>query len=294
MSTADEGEHLTRLKALATQSAAANITIPHLKEILSAGAEEFWKPDPIVEAGIKKIAGALELEKGEEVIKSYQIVSHNSMGKEQERILVMTTKALYRVNYLYKEQTCKSVDKEPWSNIELIQFGQFYYNKGILPSVGQLVLAAAIDNLYGMRVFFKSKPDKAALPIPFLTEKFVDECFRTYRPFVNTNLAALEGVVAAETDGKISGSAFDTMQAITREMVFTALALHRHDLQNEQPYLQSYSDTKIAVNATRGLVVAIHNSLDMGLAKDKTEAPKEGAKSPEPTKEGAKTEAKAA
>jgi hypothetical protein len=264
-----EVDHLANLRALATRSSAADITVPQVKEILHAGAETFWKPDAVVAAALAKVQAGLPLEKGEEVIKGYQIISHNAMGKEQERLLIMTTKALYRVNYLYKEKEVKTTDREPWSNIELIQFGKFYYNKGMLPSVGQIVLAEAINNLYGLRIFYKSKPDKAAIPLPFFTEKFVDECFRTYRPMGNAGIAAVENAVSNETDGKIGNKSLDFMEAVTKEMVFVALALHRHDLQSDQPYLQPYSDTQIAVNASRGIIVSIHNGLGMGLAADK-------------------------
>jgi len=273
VSSSEPADNLATLRSLATRSSASEINVSLLKEVLEQGKDDFWKADEAVEAAIQNIVKHLEgLEKGEEFIKGYQIISHNSMGKEQERLLILTTHALYRVNYTYKDGSIKSSDREPWANIELIQFGQFYYSKGMLPSVGQFILSQAIDNLYGMRIFYKNKPDKVALPIPILVEKFVDQCFRTYRPMVDAKLAAVEGDVAAESDGKLSSPAQAFMEKVTQEMVWVALALHRVALATEQPYLQPYSDTKIAVNATHGVVAAVHNGLDMGISKDRTAA----------------------
>jgi hypothetical protein len=252
---------ISELKAEASKTNADDINADSLFAILEKGKDVLYKPT--VEEGqhMERIAKEIikpdekEPDKPEKIIKTWVVIFHNSAGKEQQRILVATTKALYRVRYNFKKGAVENTERCGWENVQLLEYGKFEYSTGLFPSIGQLALKSELNKLYGFRLHYKERPAKAT-PLPFLIEKYVDQCFRTFRP-IPTALHTEEKAYQAQ------------LQAVTQEIVFTCIILLRKSgkLSEGPHYIPMSNPSSISICATRGLIAAIHNKAGMGMQK---------------------------
>jgi hypothetical protein len=266
---------ISELKAEASKTNADDINVESLYSILDKGKDVLSKPSADEEKHLEIIAKEIikpdekEPDKPEKVVKSWIIIFHNSAGKEQQRVLVATSKALYRVRYNFKKNAVENVERCGWENVQLLEYGKFEYSTGLFPSIGQLALKSELNKLYGFRLHYKERPAKAT-PLPFLIEKYVDQCFRTFRPIPE----------AKSTDEKKYAS---QLQAITQEIVFSCIILLRKSgkLSEGPHYIPMSNPSSISICATRGLIAAIHNKAGMGMQK--IEAP--GAEGSAPAEE---------
>lgn len=275
----DETEHpatqiIAELKAEASKTNADDINVETLYSILDKGKDVLYKSSAEETQHMERIAKEIikpdekEPDKPEKLVKGWVVIFHNSAGKEQQRVLIATTKALYRVRYNFKKSAVENVERCGWENVQLLEYGKFEYSTGLFPSIGQLALKSDLNKLYGFRLHYKERPAKAT-PLPFLIEKYVDQCFRTFRPIPE----------AKATEEKVYQS---QLQAITQEIVFTCIILLRKSgkLSEGPHYIPMSNPSSISICATRGLIATIHNKAGMGVQK--IEAPgEEGEKKAE-------------
>jgi len=258
-------QYVAELKVEASKTNADDIYTENLYSILEKGKETLYKPTADEQKHFERIAKELikpdEKNPDEKLVKAWVVMFHNSAGKEQQRVLMATTAGLYRVRYNFKKGTCENVERCGWENVQLLEYGKFEYSTGLFPSIGALALKTELNKLYGFRLHYKERPAKAT-PIPFLIEKYVDQCFRTFRPIPE---------VKSSEEKKFQG----TLQVVTQEIVFTCIILLRKSgkLSEGPHYIPMSNPSSISICATRGLIAAIHNKAGMGTQK--IEAPPE-------------------
>jgi hypothetical protein len=272
----DESDHpaasiIAELKAEASKTNADDIVVDNLYAILDRGKDVLYKGTPEeqkhFERLVKEVIKVDEKNPDEKFVKAWTVMSHNSAGKEQQRVLVASNQAIYRVRYNFKKSAVENVERCGYENVQLLEYGKFEYSTGILPSIGQLALKAELNKLYGFRLHYKERPAKAT-PLPFLVEKYVDQCFRTFRP------------IPQEPPSEEKKFA-STLQAVTQEIVYTCIILLRKSgkLSEGPHYIPMSNPSSISICATRGLIAAIHNKGGMGVQK--IEAPTDGEKKAE-------------
>eukprot|EP01006_Ploeotia_vitrea_P038913 TRINITY_DN66286_c5_g4_i1.p1 TRINITY_DN66286_c5_g4~~TRINITY_DN66286_c5_g4_i1.p1 ORF type:complete len:314 (+),score=187.96 TRINITY_DN66286_c5_g4_i1:95-943(+) len=256
-------EFIMKLREEGKKFSADDISRDTLYKILEDGKDVLAKTDDDSKAAIDAAVKELIEDDDEKLVKGWDIVFHNSVGKEQERLLIATTKALYRVKYDYKEGKVDHFERMDLKNIQVIEYGQFNYSTGIFPSIGGILLKSAINKLYGFRIHNKEKPKSTPLPIPFVVDKYIDQCFRTFRPVIPKDTAedAFQGIC----------------EAVTHEIVFSLQILMRTDPDfiKESPggadtgkhYNPVSGPKQISITVTRGIVAAIHNKAGMGASK---------------------------
>jgi len=265
---------IAKLKAEASKTNADDINVETLYSILEEGTSVLYKATEFEHMHMDRVAKEVlkadeksEDGKAEKLVKSWVVIFHNSAGKEQQRVLMVTTKALYRIRYNFKKGTVEFVERCGWENVQLLEYGKFEYSTGLFPSIGALALKTELNKLYGFRLHYKERPAKAT-PLPFLIEKYVDQCFRTFRPIPEAK---------ANEEKKFQSQ----LQAVTQEIVFTSIILLRKSgkLSEGPHYIPMSNPSSISICATRGLIAAIHNKAGMGMQK--IEAPGEEEKKEE-------------
>jgi hypothetical protein len=273
----DESDHpaasiIAELKAEASKTNADDINVDNLYAILDRGkavlyngtAEEAKHFDKIVKDVIK----IDEKNPDEKFVKAWTVMSHNSAGKEQQRVMLASNQAIYRVRYNFKKSAVENVERCGYENVQLLEYGKFEYSTGLFPSIGQLALKSELNKLYGFRLHYKERPAKAT-PLPFLVEKYVDQCFRTFRPIPHGD------------DTKDEKKFASTLQAVTQEIVYSCIILLRKSgkLSEGPHYIPMSNPSSISICATRGIIAAIHNKGGMGVQK--IEAPSDNEKKAE-------------
>jgi hypothetical protein len=246
---------LAELKAEASKTNADDINVDNLYAILEKGKEVLYKPNDVEEKHFAKIVADTIKESEEKFVKAWIVMSHNSAGKEQQRIMLASNQAIYRVRYNFKKGAIDFKERCGYENVQLLEYGKFEYSTGLIPSIGQLALKAELNKLYGFRLHYKERPAKAT-PLPFLVEKYVDQCFRTFRPIPN---------VASAEEKKFQAY----LQSVTQEIVYTCIILLRKSgkLSEGPHYIPMSNPSSISICATRGLISAIHNLTGMGVQK---------------------------
>lgn len=248
------------------QENADDVSRERMVSTLTRGQDVLYKPDYTAAACIDAVATEL-LGYGftENLIKGWLCVSHNSAGKEQERLLLATTEALYRVKFNYDKREIVRTERTPWSEVRLVTFGPFTRKRGSL-SLGGLIMKSSIGQLYGMRVHYRTVPDRPRMPLPVLADKHIDRTFRTFRPWFNPKM--YEGRPDALRD---------MLRSVTHEMVFTIKILMRTDPATRVisgPRLQAVTGpAPIEVLTQRGLISAVHNAAGMGCQPHRPPAP---------------------
>jgi len=106
----------------------------------------------------------------ENILKAWRILSVNGAGKEQERLLIASTDALYRVNFDWHLQKPKSFERQEWRDIRAIQYGPFTYKGTKLDDA---------DFEFGIRVVPRQQAAKSR--IPGLKSKSIDSMYRTFK-----------------------------------------------------------------------------------------------------------------
>jgi hypothetical protein len=239
---------LAELKAEASKTNADDINVDNLYAILEKGKEVLYKASDLEEKHTAKIVADViktdEKNPDEKFVKAWIVMSHNSAGKEQQRIMLASNQAIYRVRYNFKKGAIEFKERCGYENVQLLEYGKFEYSTGLIPSIGQLALKHELNKLYGFRLHYKERPAKAT-PLPFLVEKYVDQCFRTFRP--------IPTVVGDEK--KFSA----VLQAVTQEIVYTCIILLRKSgkLSEGPHYIPMSNPSSISICATRGLIAAI-------------------------------------
>jgi hypothetical protein len=246
---------LAELKAEASKTNADDIVVDNLYAILDKGKDVLYKASDVEEKHFQKIVSETIKEADEKFVKAWIVMSHNSAGKEQQRIMLASNMAIYRVRYNFKKGSIDFKERCGYENVQLLEYGKFEYSTGLIPSIGQLALKSELNKLYGFRLHYKERPAKAT-PLPFLVEKYVDQCFRTFRPIPN---------VASSEEKKFT--AF--LQNVTQEIVYTCIILLRKSgkLSEGPHYIPMSNPSSISICATRGLIAALHNLTGMGVQK---------------------------
>lgn len=248
------------------KESADEISREALVDTLTRGHDVLYKPDYTTAAAIDAVATEL-LGYGftENLVKGWLCVSHNSAGKEQERLLLATTAALYRIKFNYQRKEIVRTERTPWCDIRLVTFGPFERKRGSL-SLGGKVMEASIAQQYGLRVHYRNPPEAPQVPLPFIAEKHLDRIFRTFRPWYNPKM--YEGRPEALRN---------MLRAVTHEIVFTIKILMRTDpayRATAGARLQAVSGPQpIEVLTERGLIAAIHNKAGMGMQPHRPPGP---------------------
>jgi len=265
---------ISELKTEASKTNADDINIETLYAILDKGKDVLYKGNEFEEIHMQRVSKEVikpdeKDDKPEKLVKAWVVIFHNSAGKEQQRVLLATTKALYRVRYNFKKGTVEFTERCGWENVQLLEYGKFEYSTGLFPSIGALALKHELNKLYGFRLHYKERPAKAT-PLPFLIEKYVDQCFRTFRPIPECK---------ATEEKKFQSQ----LQMVTQEIVFTCIILLRKSgkLSEGPHYIPMSNPSSISICATRGLIAAVHNKAGMGMQKIEAFTEGEGEKKAE-------------
>eukprot|EP00002_Diphylleia_rotans_P023418 TRINITY_DN4607_c0_g3_i2.p1 TRINITY_DN4607_c0_g3~~TRINITY_DN4607_c0_g3_i2.p1 ORF type:complete len:287 (+),score=70.26 TRINITY_DN4607_c0_g3_i2:79-939(+) len=119
----------------------------------------------------------------EKLIKGYIVTSINEWGIEQERVLLISDKCLYRLKYVYETQSVERCARMPFGEIFRIEYGTFYPAKYSL--AGHLI-KEKLAMQSGLRVVAKVKDGNSS--INDVVREAIDgsplEFYRTYRPYV--------------------------------------------------------------------------------------------------------------
>jgi len=84
-----------------------------------------WQPDDDQNKAIQKCISEL-IQPPELLIKAWIVKSINEWDQEQERVLLLTNEAYYRVKYNFKDAGILRSRKQPLSDIIRIYHGYFY------------------------------------------------------------------------------------------------------------------------------------------------------------------------
>jgi len=139
------------------------------------------------------------------------VKSINEWDQEQERVLLLTNEAYYRVKYNFKDAGILRSRKQPLSDIIRIYHGYFYCPSNY--SLTALIKKDEISQQYGLRIFTK-KIDGRKNPKYYLRSSNGIEFYRTYRAIPSKNATINEKDTIEEIAAAFA-SADDLLRTIT-------------------------------------------------------------------------------
>eukprot|EP00002_Diphylleia_rotans_P033733 TRINITY_DN7204_c0_g1_i1.p1 TRINITY_DN7204_c0_g1~~TRINITY_DN7204_c0_g1_i1.p1 ORF type:complete len:265 (+),score=55.57 TRINITY_DN7204_c0_g1_i1:53-847(+) len=124
---------------------------------------------------------------GEFLLKGYAVTSLNEWAVEQERILLVSDRAYYRIKYEYASHSVVRCRRTPLSDIVEIQYGHF---APAPRSVSARAMADSLRNQHGFRIITAARDGRANIN-DYLRKKLAVQTTgyrREYRPFTADQL----------------------------------------------------------------------------------------------------------
>lgn len=161
----------------------------------------------------------------EQALKGWVVTSVNEWGGDQERILLLTDKNLYRLNYDFSYKTVSSTKAIPLTEILRIEYGSF---RAAAASLTTWVFKKEIEQMQGIRVYTREIDGNRSInalareqlaPVLGAPTAAPQEHYREYRAFGAEDEPWREEVFAQELAAAfmaasiLSGSSFDVRPA---------------------------------------------------------------------------------
>ena len=195
------------------------------------------------------------------VVKAWACVTqHLSSGRQLERVLLATDRALYRCCFNYSDGELREVRRVPWDVYGTVNVGPFaYHADGLLP-IADATLSASVDGLWGVRLF-----NRRPVVVPrrwgallagatFLQESIVDNGVCVTFSAIAPPLVQRAGSVAARCFSRDTAAEF--------ALVCYGLMLHA---AAQSPELlratTASSQRQLPYSASASLLAALHLSL---------------------------------
>mmetsp|Transcript_44910 Transcript_44910/g.109498 ORF Transcript_44910/g.109498 Transcript_44910/m.109498 type:complete len:245 (+) Transcript_44910:168-902(+) len=182
-----------------------------------------WQPTSAQQEAIDKCIDNC-LPEGEQCLKGWAVTSVNEWGVDQERILLLSDKAVYRVKFDFDGKTVSSTKAVPLGDILRVEYGSF---KAAKTSLTTWVWKKEIEQSQGFRIYTKERDGNKSINemaraqlAPVLGEAPPEvEFWREYRAFNAEDEPWREEVFAQELAAAfmaasiLSGVSFDVRPA---------------------------------------------------------------------------------
>ncbi|KAL0236295.1 hypothetical protein GEMRC1_002877 [Eukaryota sp. GEM-RC1] len=207
----------------------------------------FWQPDQVY-SDARAVCDECEelLDPSEDVIKWWAINSVNSVGKYQERLIMITTKNFIRVKIDFTKKAILRFEKTPLEEIEYVHHGKIVMNTSKFDPASFMVKKQ--PEQFGLRYTKRVPLPKPGEDIPVLRD---DDRFRTFVPILGTNVVYSMEDVAAEI-------------ALTLTVARHALAQSTNSDFSPDVFI---SNTNIQMFVKGSVMSLFHNSLGLGSAR---------------------------
>ena len=184
-----------------------------------------WQPSPVQQEAMDKcIDSCLPQGGGEQFLKGWVVTSVNEWGGDQERLLLLTDRRMYRIKFDFESKTAQSTKAVELADVLRIEYGSF---KASGRSLTTWVWKKEIEQQQGFRVFTKELDGNRSVnsiareqAAPVLGEAPPEEeFFREYRAFGAEEEPWREEVFAQElaaafmASSILSGANFDVRPA---------------------------------------------------------------------------------
>eukprot|EP01006_Ploeotia_vitrea_P039392 TRINITY_DN66345_c2_g2_i1.p1 TRINITY_DN66345_c2_g2~~TRINITY_DN66345_c2_g2_i1.p1 ORF type:complete len:461 (-),score=285.97 TRINITY_DN66345_c2_g2_i1:155-1537(-) len=242
-------------------------------KLLQKYEDVLHEPSDEEQAGIDFCAQYCIEDEDEILLRGYVVIAHNVAGKEQERVLLVTKNALYRVEFDFAKCIVKHYVRYEWDDIHHVAYGPFKFVEPKKFTFASFTLKDHINSLYGFRVATNVRSRNRNLPILYEIDE--DKKYRTYRPL------------------KHKGMKKQQLEAIAQEMAFLiaimvpgadlepparktdALSRHNEDIYEKQRKeladqyrklnLKLQQHKFLEVTPVRGLFASVYNKGGFGL-----------------------------
>lgn len=161
----------------------------------------YWRPSELAHReAIRRCAHYIS-RVDETFVKGYVTVSLNEWAYEQERIVVFTDKAVYRLKFDFEKNSVARCSRTPFSHLLRAEYGQFAPTKY---SLSGFIMKETFQQQCGIRIVTDRKD--GASSVNDVARELMDgpptEFARTYRPFTSDQLE--EKAVVEEMTGLLS------------------------------------------------------------------------------------------
>lgn len=197
-------------------------------------------------------------EPGEQHVKSWLVIAHTSVGRQVERVLVATDRALYRCAFSFRDGTLGEARRSEWALYSQVHCGPFAYQPGPLPSPGHWYLAREVGGSYGWRLFNRRPAvvgSGAALAAftAFLHDTVIDNgVYRTFSARIPAHVAA---------SGAAATLAFQQDTAVEVSLVMFALILAATPQQEALRSCVAAALPALPYTASAAALAAVHHAL---------------------------------
>jgi len=222
-----------------------------------------WKPwdagtERALQRTLLQLRRRIGWEEGEVHVKSWLVIAHTSAGRQVERVLVATNRALYRCAFSFRDGTLGEARRSEWALYSQVHCGPFAYQAGPLPSLGHWYLAREVGGCYGWRLFNRrpavvgSGAALAALTA-FLHESVIDNgVYRTFSARVPAHVAA---------SGAAAIHAFQRDTAVEVSLVMFALILAATAQKEALRTCIAAALPALPYTASAALLASLHHAL---------------------------------
>jgi len=139
-------ELMTKLETAARAGEFAKV-----RDILKDEGKEhaLWQPTGQQEKCLEVCKAACKGEETEEYLKGWVVTSINEWGHDQERVLILTTQAVYRCKFDFNSNRCEHANRTALSSIIRIEHGHFAAKGGLTGFIWK----KAIEQQQGIRMY---------------------------------------------------------------------------------------------------------------------------------------------